>query len=143
MVDVADKPITAREAIASARVHMAPSTLRLLRSGKAKKGDVLALARVAGIQAAKRTPELIPLCHAIALTGCEVTFSAKPRLGVLAIETRVRALDRTGAEMEALTAAAVAALTIYDMLKSVDRAMTITDLALQEKRGGKSGHFVR
>lgn len=143
MVDVAGKAVTEREAVASARVNMAPSTLRLLMSGKAKKGDVLAVARVAAIQAAKRTPELIPLCHAIALTGCEVTFSTKPRLGVLSIETRVRALDRTGAEMEALTAAAVAALTVYDMLKSVDRAMTITELALQEKRGGKSGHYVR
>jgi cyclic pyranopterin phosphate synthase len=143
MVDVAAKEITAREAVASAEVHMAPSTLRLITRGRATKGDVLALARVAGIQAAKRTPELIPLCHAIALTGCEVSFSAKPRRGVLSIETRVRALDRTGAEMEALTAAAVAALTIYDMLKAVDRAMTITDLTLQQKRGGKSGSYVR
>lgn len=143
MVDVADKPITPREAVAGVEVHMRSSTLRLLRSGAVQKGDVLAVARVAGIQAAKRTPELIPLCHAIALSKCEVNFSAKPRLGVLLIETRVRAQDRTGAEMEALTAAAVAALTVYDMLKAVDREMTIRELALHEKRGGRRGEYRR
>ncbi|HET6335744.1 MAG TPA: cyclic pyranopterin monophosphate synthase MoaC [Polyangiales bacterium] len=143
MVDVADKPVTAREAVAGVEVHMQPATLRLLQSGAAAKGDVLAVARVAGIQAAKRTPELIPLCHSIALSKCEVRFDAKPRLGVLSIQTRVRALDRTGAEMEALTAAAVAALTVYDMLKAVDRSMVIRELAVLEKRGGRSGDYVR
>jgi cyclic pyranopterin phosphate synthase len=143
MVDVADKAVTAREAVAGVEVHMQRATLRLLQSGAAKKGDVLAVARIAGIQAAKRTPELIPLCHAIALSKCEVNFDAKPRLGVLSIETRVRAFDRTGAEMEALTAAAVAALTVYDMLKAVDRSMTIRELALLEKRGGRRGEYRR
>jgi cyclic pyranopterin phosphate synthase len=143
MVDIADKPITTREAIAGVEVHMQRATMRLLRTGTAKKGDVLAVARVAGIQAAKRTPELIPLCHAIALSKCEVNFRAKPRLGVLSIETRVCAADRTGAEMEALTAAAIAALTVYDMLKAVDRGMTIRELALLEKRGGRRGEYRR
>lgn len=143
MVDVGEKPVTAREAVASVEVHMQRATMRLLKSGAAKKGDVLAVARIAGIQAAKRTPELIPLCHAIALTRCEVNFVARPRLGVLAIETRVRASDRTGAEMEALTAAAVAALTVYDMLKAVDRGMTIRELAVIEKRGGRRGDYQR
>jgi len=143
MVDVGAKPITAREARARVVVKMRPSTLALIQSGAAKKGDVLAIARVAGIQAAKRTPELIPLCHAIVLTRCEVHFEARARAGVLEIESRVSALDRTGAEMEALTAAAVAALTVYDMLKSVDRGMTINELALHEKSGGKSGRYTR
>jgi cyclic pyranopterin phosphate synthase len=143
MVDVAEKPITAREAVAGVEVHMRRATLRLLQSGAAKKGDVLAVARVAGIQAAKRTPELIPLCHAIALSKCEVSFRVRPARGVLAIETRVRAQDRTGAEMEALAAAAVAALTVYDMLKAVDRGMVIRELALLEKSGGKSGDYKR
>jgi len=141
MVDVAEKAVTTREAIARVEVHMQPATLRLLRSGRAAKGDVLAVARVAGIQAAKRTPELIPLCHSIALTRCEVQFGFKA--GRLMIETRVRATDRTGVEMEALTAAAVAALTVYDMLKAVDRGMTIRELALHEKRGGRSGEYRR
>ncbi len=143
MVDVAEKPITTREAVARVEVHMQGATMRLLRAGNAKKGDVLALARVAGIQAAKKTPDLIPLCHAIALTRCEVLFDARPRAGILGIETRVRAHDRTGAEMEALTAAAVAALTVYDMLKAVDRGMTIRELAVHEKRGGRSGDYKR
>lgn len=143
MVDVAEKPITMREAVARVAVHMRAATLRLLRSGKTKKGDVLAVARVAGIQAAKRTPELIPLCHAIALTRCEVDFRFRPGKGALEIETRVRAADRTGVEMEALTAAAVAALTVYDMLKAVDREMVIDGLALYEKRGGRSGTYRR
>lgn len=143
MVDVAEKPITTRDAVARIQVHMRGATLRLLRSGKTKKGDVLAVARVAGIQAAKRTPELIPLCHAIALTRCEVDFKFRPGKGVLEIETRTRAADRTGVEMEALTAAAVAALTVYDMLKAVDREMVIDGLALYEKRGGRSGDYRR
>ena len=143
MVDIAEKPITARLAVARARLHMQPATLRVLLSGKAKKGDVLAVARVAGIQAAKRTPELIPLCHAIALTRSEILFQPRRRSGVLEIEARISALDRTGAEMEALTAAAIAALTVYDMLKAIDRGMRIEQLGLEEKRGGKSGAWKR
>jgi len=122
---------------------MLPATLRLLMAGGAAKGDVLAVARVAGIQAAKRTPELIPLCHSIALTRCEIAFETRARTGLLQIEARISALDRTGAEMEALTAVAVAALTVYDMLKSVDRGMRIEELVLHEKRGGRSGVWTR
>jgi cyclic pyranopterin phosphate synthase len=143
MVDIADKAVTARLAVARARLRMRPATLRTLLSGKAKKGDVLAVARVAGIQAAKRTPELIPLCHAIALTRSEISFTPRARAGVLEIEARISALDRTGAEMEALTAAAIAALTVYDMLKAIDRGMRIEQLGLDEKRGGKSGDWTR
>lgn len=143
MVDVSEKGVTAREAVAGVEVHMKPGTLRLLQSGLAAKGDVLAVARVAGIQAAKRTSELIPLCHLIALSQVGVEFSARARSGVLSIVARVRALDRTGAEMEALTAAAVAALTVYDMLKAVDREMVIRELAVLEKRGGRRGSYVR
>ena len=121
---------------------MLAATMRVLRSGRAAKGDVLAVARVAGIQAAKRTPELIPLCHAIALTKSEIAFRFG-KSGVLFVEARVSALDRTGAEMEALTAAAIAALTVYDMLKAIDRGMTIERVALHEKHGGKTGSWRR
>jgi cyclic pyranopterin phosphate synthase len=143
MVEIGDKPISTRVAIARARVRMLPATLRVLRSGRAAKGDVLAVARIAGIQAAKRTPELIPLCHAIALTGSEIQFTTHVQSGLLDIEARICALDRTGAEMEALTAAAVAALTVYDMLKAIDRGMCIEQIALHEKRGGKTGTWLR
>jgi cyclic pyranopterin phosphate synthase len=143
MVEIKDKPITARVAIARAHVRMQPQTMRVLQSGAAPKGDVFAAARLAGIQAAKRTPELIPLCHGIVLTGSEIAFKARARAGLLEIEARVHALDRTGAEMEALTAAAVAALTIYDMLKAIDRGMVIERVALEEKHGGKSGSWKR
>jgi len=143
MVEISGKAITARTAIARAQVRMMPQTLRVLRSGSAAKGDVLAVARVAAIQAAKRTPELIPLCHAIALTRSEVEFRFPRRAGILEIEARVSALDRTGAEMEALTAASVAALTVYDMLKAIDRGMTIEQIALLEKHGGKTGSWKR
>jgi cyclic pyranopterin monophosphate synthase len=143
MVDVGDKPITARMALARGSVRMQPETLALLRSGKTTKGDVLAVARIAGIQASKRTPELIPLCHGIALTRCEVRFEVDVTKSTVHIEAETHALDRTGVEMEALTAVSVAALTIYDMLKAVDRRMVIGDIALHEKRGGKSGEFVR
>jgi cyclic pyranopterin phosphate synthase len=143
MVEIGEKPITARVAVARASVHMRPSTLRLLNAGGAVKGDVLAVARIAGIQAAKRTPELIPLCHGIVLTRSEISFEMHARAGRLDIESRIHALDRTGAEMEALTAAAVAALTVYDMLKALDRGMRIDDLCLQEKHGGKTGSWVR
>ncbi len=141
MVDVGDKPITAREARASARLRMAPETLEALRAGSTKKGDALATARIAGIQAAKRTPELIPLCHAIALTKVEVRFELQAD-GV-AIETVARCADRTGVEMEALTAASVAALTLYDMLKAMDRGMVIEAVQLEAKSGGRSGDWHR
>ena len=143
MVDVGNKSVTRRLAVARAEVVMQPATLALLVSGGAKKGDVLAAARIAGIMAAKKTPELIPLCHAIQLTSVEIHFEPDEATNRLRIEARVHALDRTGAEMEALTAATVAGLTVYDMLKSVDREMTIAEVALHEKDGGKSGHFVR
>lgn len=142
MVDVGAKDVTDREAVASAVVRMEPATLALLRGGHAPKGDVLAVARVAGIQAAKKTPELIPLCHAIALTAVEVAFDWLEPDGVR-VEARARARDRTGVEMEALTAASVAALTVYDMLKAVDRGMRIEHVRLEEKRGGRSGHWQR
>ncbi|MET0388386.1 MAG: cyclic pyranopterin monophosphate synthase MoaC, partial [Polyangiales bacterium] len=126
-----------------ASVKMLPATARVLQRGHASKGDVLAVARIAGIQASKRTPELIPLCHAIAITRAEVTFELETRTGRLEIEARVHALDRTGVEMEALTAASVAALTVYDMLKAIDRGMTIERIALHEKQGGKTGRWTR
>ncbi|MGE0789190.1 MAG: cyclic pyranopterin monophosphate synthase MoaC [Sandaracinaceae bacterium] len=142
MVDVSAKASTVRRAVASARVLMRPETLTLLRDGATPKGDVLAAARLAGIAAAKRTPELIPLCHHVALThvGVELELVAPDSVHVRA---EARATDRTGVEMEALTAASVAALTLYDMLKAVDRAMVITDVRLEEKSGGASGDFHR
>jgi len=143
MVDVGDKAITERIAVASGVVSMARDTLTLLTSGEAPKGDVLATARIAGIQAAKRTPELIPLCHRIDLTSVEVTFRPDEDGERLHVEARARARDRTGVEMEAMTAAAVAALTIYDMLKAKDRAMVIERIQLEAKSGGKSGDFSR
>jgi cyclic pyranopterin phosphate synthase len=142
MVDVGDKAVTQRTATARALVRMAPATMAALREGKTPKGDVLAVARVAGIQAAKRTPELIPMCHVIQLTG--VTVELLPVSDdCLQIEATARANDRTGVEMEALTAASVAALTVYDMLKAIDRAMLIEEVALHRKTGGKSGDFQR
>ena len=143
MVDVGDKGITAREAIASAVVRMRPETMKVLTEGSAAKGDVLATARIAGIQAAKRTPELIPLCHHVALAAVEVRFSPDEDGVRLRIEALARAVDRTGVEMEALTAASVAALTVYDMLKAIDRAMVIEEVRLEAKRGGRSGEWTR
>jgi cyclic pyranopterin monophosphate synthase len=143
MVDVGEKPKTERLAVARARVQMEAATLQLLASGTAKKGDVLAVARVAAIQAVKRTPELIPLCHAIAITGTQVEFTLDDAESCVHIEVHVKAADRTGVEMEALTGASIAALTIYDMLKAVDRGMTIEGLGVYEKRGGKSGAWKR
>jgi cyclic pyranopterin monophosphate synthase len=143
MVDVGGKDITIREAVAEATVCMAPETLALVVEGKAPKGDVLATARIAGIQAAKRTPELIPLCHQIALTSVEMAFEPDPATGRLRVEALARARDRTGVEMEALTAVAVASLTVYDMLKAVDRAIRIDGVVLLEKRGGRSGDWRR
>lgn len=142
MVDISEKDVTERVAIATARVRMRAATRTLLLSGKAPKGDVLAVARVAAIQATKRTPDLIPLCHQIALTGCTVEMTPHGT-DMIEVRVEVRAADRTGAEMEALVGASIGALTIYDMLKAVDRAMTIEQVALLEKRGGKSGRYTR
>ena len=141
MVDVGDKDVTDREAVARGHVAMSAVARRLIRSGAVKKGDPLQAARLAGIMAAKRTSELIPLCHPLAVTfvGVELT----PTRAGYAIESRVRTRGQTGVEMEALTAVAVAALTIYDMLKAVDRSMVIGDIRLVEKRGGKSGEYRR
>ncbi|HEU4339459.1 MAG TPA: cyclic pyranopterin monophosphate synthase MoaC [Planctomycetota bacterium] len=141
MVDVGEKAVTHRTARASVEVRMKPATLALIKSGAIKKGDALSVARIAGIAAAKRTAELIPLCHPIATTKIEVEFEFLGK-GKLGIETRVEALDRTGVEMEALAAAAVAALTVYDMCKAVDRGMEIDRLRLLEKSGGRSGHYL-
>ena len=143
MVDVSGKPETVREAIARATVKMTPATLRAMRLGNAPKGDVLGVARAAGILAAKRTPDLIPLCHPLRITGVDVTFSQEPRRGILTIETRVRTVDTTGVEMEALTAASVAALTVYDMVKALEKGVTIARIQLVRKSGGKSGLWQR
>jgi cyclic pyranopterin monophosphate synthase len=143
MVDVGTKAPTRREAVAAARVVMRPATLALIVAGSLPKGDVLTVARVAGIAAAKETPRLIPLCHPLLLTYIAVDFRPDIAAGVLAIETSVRLEGRTGAEMEALTAASIAALTVYDMCKAVDRDMEITDVRVLRKRGGKSGDYVR
>jgi cyclic pyranopterin phosphate synthase len=143
MVDVSSKDETAREAIASAVVRMTPATLRAVRLGNAPKGDVLGVARAAGILAAKRTPDLIPLCHPLRITGVDVTFSDDARRGLLTVQTRVRTIDKTGVEMEALTAAAVAALTVYDMVKALEKGVTISRVQLVKKSGGKSGLWQR
>ena len=141
MVDVAAKPATHRVAIATGRIEMQASTLALIESGTAKKGDVLGIARIAGIQAAKKTSDLIPLCHPLALTGVDVDFEVGE--AAIGITATVRTTDRTGVEMEALTAVSVAALTIYDMVKAVDKEMVIGDICLVEKKGGRSGHYKR
>ncbi len=141
MVDVSDKAETERVAIAGARIHMAPATLKLILSGSAPKGDVLATARIAGIMAAKRTHDLIPLCHPLALTKVTVELTPRKRENCIEVEATCKLKGKTGVEMEALTAASVAALTLYDMVKAVDRGMTITDLRLKHKSGGKSGTF--
>jgi cyclic pyranopterin phosphate synthase len=142
MVDVGGKEITHRRARAAARVCMLPETLRLITERRVAKGDVFEVARLAGIMASKRTPDLIPLCHVLALDSVEIQF-ATPDDRTVRIEASVSAQGRTGVEMEALTAASVAALTIYDMCKAVDRGMTIGPIELLEKSGGKSGHFLR
>jgi cyclic pyranopterin phosphate synthase len=143
MVDVGTKPPTRRIARASGSICMSPQTLKLIAQGTAKKGDVLGIARVAAIQAAKRTAELIPLCHPLALTKVDVAFRVNERANAVECETTVETIGRTGVEMEALTAAAVGLLTIYDMCKAVDRAMRIEGIGLEEKRGGKSGVWLR
>ncbi|MCP1646878.1 cyclic pyranopterin monophosphate synthase MoaC [Pseudomonas sp. GD04087] len=141
MVDVTEKAVTSREAVAEARVRMLPDTLKLIQDGGHPKGDVFAVARIAGIQAAKRTHELIPLCHPLLLTSVKVELSAEGT-DTVHIVARCKLAGQTGVEMEALTAASVAALTIYDMCKAVDRGMTIESVRLLEKLGGKSGHYV-
>jgi cyclic pyranopterin phosphate synthase len=141
MVDVAAKDVTRRVARAGGRIVMQPATFALIRSGSARKGDVLGVARVAAIQAAKRTAELIPLCHPLALTKVTVAFDQDVAASAIAIEVTAETLGQTGVEMEALTAAAVGLLTVYDMCKAVDRGMRIEGVRLLEKSGGKSGHF--
>ncbi len=142
MVDVGLKPVTHRIAVASAEIRMKPATFRAIRGGRVAKGNVLEVARVAGIAAAKQAAGLIPLCHPVSLTKVAVEFSPRPP-DVLALTARAEAVDRTGVEMEALAAAAVAALTVYDMCKAIDRGMEIGRICLLEKSGGKSGAFVR
>jgi len=141
MVDVGGKPVTAREAVARGRVRMSAGARRLVRAGALKKGDPVQTARLAGIMAAKATATLIPLCHPLPLASIDVTIA--PARDGFAIEGRVRTNAQTGVEMEALTAVSVAALTLYDMVKAVDRTMTITDVELVEKRGGQSGDYRR
>jgi cyclic pyranopterin monophosphate synthase len=148
MVDVAAKPETARVATASAAVKMKRETLRLVErasglAGARGKGDVLAVARLAGIMAARRTAELIPLCHPVRLTSCDVDLAVDRALPGVRIRATARAIDRTGVEMEALTAAATAALTIYDMVKAAERGVEIRAVRLEEKQGGRSGHWRR
>ncbi len=143
MVDIGEKAITVREAIAVGEVRMQPETLRLLLQGHMPKGDVLAVARIAGIMAAKKTPELIPLCHPLVLSTVEVHFHPQEAEGKIEVEARVKAEGKTGVEMEALTAASLAALTIYDMCKAVDRAMVVSNIRLMKKTGGKSGTYIR
>jgi cyclic pyranopterin monophosphate synthase len=141
MVDVSGKAATEREAGAEGRVLMRPATLEIVRKGNAKKGDVLGAARIAGIMAAKRTHELIPLCHPLSLSQVEVDVTPDAKLPGVKVTARVKVAGRTGVEMEALTAVAVACLTIYDMVKAVERGMRIEGIRLIEKRGGRSGHY--
>ena len=141
MVDVGAKDVTERVAVARASVVMQPATLKLIKDKKAAKGDVLAVAQLAGIMAAKKTPDLIPLCHPLALNSVDVKLMLDAKRNAVDIEATCKLKGRTGVEMEALTAASVAALTVYDMCKAVDRGMTITDVRLLHKSGGKSGTF--
>jgi cyclic pyranopterin monophosphate synthase len=143
MVDVGSKPDTVREARAGGAVVMRPETLALIQRNGLQKGDVLAVAKIAGIMAAKRTAELIPLCHPLPLTSVDLTFELDAAAGRIDIESVARVTAKTGVEMEALAAVAVAALTVYDMCKAVDREMRITDVRLIEKQGGRSGFFRR
>jgi cyclic pyranopterin phosphate synthase len=143
MVDVGEKDETNREARARATLRMKAETRRILLTGDVPKGDAIATARIAGIQAAKKTSELIPLCHSIAITHVSVSFEPAPDDERLIVEAAVRCADRTGVEMEALTAVTIASLTQYDRLKAIDKAMTIEEVVLLEKRGGRSGDYVR
>ncbi|MGB7254248.1 MAG: cyclic pyranopterin monophosphate synthase MoaC [Xanthobacteraceae bacterium] len=141
MVDVAAKSVTEREAVAEGRVIMQPKTLAIVRQGDAKKGDVLGAARIAGILAAKRTHELIPLCHPLPISKLEVELEPDAKLPGVVVTARVKVSGKTGVEMEALTAVSVACLTVYDMVKAVERGMRIEGIRLIEKRGGRSGHY--
>jgi cyclic pyranopterin phosphate synthase len=143
MVDVTPKGETAREARARVVLRMMPATLAAIKAGQVAKGDVLGVARTAGILAAKKTSELIPLCHPLRITGVEVEFELNEKDSTIVISTCVKAMDKTGVEMEALTAAAVAGLTVYDMVKAAEKGVVITDLCLLEKSGGKSGRWRR
>ncbi len=141
MVDVSEKDITLREAVASGAVYMKPETFRMVMNAEMAKGDVLGVAKIAGIMAAKKTGELIPLCHPLEITHVDVQFHLLEKKSAVVIEAAVKTLHRTGAEMEALVAVTTAALTIYDMCKAVDRAMVIADVQLLKKSGGKSGTY--
>ena len=141
MVDVGSKAVTQREAVAKGAVIVAPATLKMIMAGTSKKGDVLGVARLAGIMAAKKTPELIPLCHSIALSAVDIALTCDVKKHTVEIAATVRTADRTGVEMEAMTAVCVTALTIYDMCKSVDRGIRIEAVRLVRKSGGKSGTF--
>jgi cyclic pyranopterin phosphate synthase len=143
MVDVGEKTVTTRTAVARGEVHMQPTTLAAIREGNVPKGDVLAAARIAGIMAAKRTPDLIPLCHTLLLTKVAVDFEIDETASRVVITAQVRCKGQTGVEMEALTAVSVAALTIYDMAKALEKGMTISAIQLVEKQGGKSGDWQR
>jgi cyclic pyranopterin monophosphate synthase len=143
MVDVGDKDVTAREAVARGEIRMNHETLDLIMEGRAKKGDVLGVARIAGIMACKKTPELIPLAHPLPLSSVRIEFFPARERSAIEIEATVKVTARTGVEMEALTAVAAAGLTIYDMCKAVDRSMVISEIRLMEKSGGRSGHFRR
>ncbi|AFM25579.1 cyclic pyranopterin monophosphate synthase MoaC [Desulfomonile tiedjei] len=143
MVDVTEKGITTREAIARGHVRMRPETLDLILEGRAKKGDVLGVARLAGIMAAKKTPDLIPLAHPLPLSSVKLDFFPDREQSLIGIQATVKVTSRTGVEMEALTAVAVAALTVYDMCKAVDREMVVSEIRLMEKSGGRSGVFKR
>ncbi len=143
MVDVTEKPSTVREAIARGSVYIKPETLKLIQDKKIPKGDVLCVARVAGIQAVKKTSEIIPMCHPLNITSVNIDFTLDNKKNRIDIEACVKVTGQTGVEMEALTAVSVAALTIYDMCKAVDKEMVISDIMLIEKRGGRSGHFKR
>ena len=141
MVDVSSKPTTEREALAEGRIIMKRATLEIVRKGNAKKGDVLSAARIAGIMAAKRTHDLIPLCHPLALSEVAIDLEPDAKLPGIEVRARVKVSGQTGVEMEALTAVAVACLTVYDMVKAVERGMRIEGIRLIEKRGGRSGHY--
>lgn len=143
MVSVAGKPATSRRAVASGTVNLKRETVQRIVSGNIEKGDVRSAARIAAVMAAKRTPDIVPLCHPVALTGVECDITADPRKGTVRVQVEVAAFDRTGVEMEALTAVAAACLCIYDMVKSVDAEASITELVLLEKEGGRSGHYRR
>ncbi len=143
MVDISEKDETTREAVARGVITMQPGTLRMIQKGAVPKGDVLAAARLAGVMAAKRVPDLIPLCHPLQLSSAEIRFTPIEKSGRLDIESRIKITGRTGAEMEALTAVAMAALTVYDMCKALDREMVIGSIRLVAKKGGKSGTYRR